>query len=415
MTNSTTQPPTRQTRFPIELIIAAGCAISLLSFGPRSAIGAFQRDILVDNGWTRDVFSIAIALQNLLWGLGQPLAGGFADRYGAVRVLIVGALLYAAGLALMGAATTPLMFDLSAGALVGFGLSGASFNLVLGAFGKLIPERRRPLAFGMGTAAGSLGQFLFSPLAVGLIQNFGWRETSYIFAGLMLLIAPLAFFLAAPRPTPHQQAGQDLSIGAAIARAFSHRSYVLLVIGFFTCGFQLAFITTHFQIYLTDQGLDPRVGGWAFAMIGIFNMVGSLSSGWLGARMPQRYILSFIYLSRAAATLAFLAIPPTPASALLFGAVTGLLWLSTVPPTSTLVSVMFGTTNFAMLFGFTFVSHQIGGFLGALLGGAIYEATGSYSIVWGLSIALGVASALINLPIVEKPAEPKVVAAPIRV
>ncbi len=399
-------------KIPVELIIAAGCAIAILSFGPRSAIGAFQRDVLVDNNWTRDVFSIAIALQNLLWGLGQPLAGGFADRFGAPRVLIVGALLYAAGLLVMGASTTPLMFDLSAGVLIGFGLSGASFNLVLGAFGRLVPENRRSMAFGFGTAAGSLGQFLFSPLAVGLIQSFGWRNTSYIFAAMMLAIVPLAFLLSAPRePAPAADAAPAPTIGEAIAQAFSHRSYVLLVTGYFTCGFQLAFITTHFQIYLTDKGLDPRIGGWAFAMIGIFNMVGSLASGWLGTRMPRRYLLAFIYFSRAVATLVFLLIPATPASAMMFGAVTGLLWLSTVPPTSSLVGVMFGQRNFAMLYGFTFVSHQIGGFLGALLGGTIYEATGSYTWVWILSIALGVASALINLPIEEKPAEPKVVAA----
>ena len=398
-------------KIPVNLIIAAGCAVAVLSFGPRSAIGAFQRDVLFDNNWTRDVFSLAIALQNLLWGLGQPVAGAFADRFGAVRVLIGGALLYAAGLVLMGMSTTPLMFDMSAGVLIGFGLSGASFNLVLGAFGRLVPENRRSMAFGFGTAAGSLGQFLFSPLAVGLIQSMGWRNTSYVFAAMMLAIVPLAFVLSTPKQPPASDTAPAPTIGQAIAQAFSPRSYVLLVAGYFPCGFQLAFLTTHFQLYLTDRGLDPRVGGWAFAMIGIFNMVGSLASGWLGSRMPRRYILSFIYLSRALTTLVFLVVPATPVSALAFGAVTGLLWLSTVPPTSSLVGVMFGTRFFAMLYGFTFVSHQIGGFLGALLGGAIYEATGSYSIVWQLSIALGVASALINLPIEEKPAPQRVATA----
>ncbi|MFV0280914.1 MAG: MFS transporter [Rhodoblastus sp.] len=408
---SNAETATKRARIPVELIIAAGCAISILSFGPRSSIGAFQRDILVDNVWTRDVFSLAIALQNLLWGLGQPLAGAFADKFGAVRVLIAGALMYAAGLALMGASTTPLMFDLSAGVLIGLGLSGASFNLVLGAFGRLVPENRRSMAFGFGTAAGSLGQFLFSPLAVGLIQSFGWRNTSYIFAVMMLAIVPLAFVLATPRQTQAASGEPAQTIGEAIRQAFTHRSYVLLVAGYFTCGFQLAFITTHFQIYLTDKGLDPRVGAWAFAMIGIFNMVGSLASGWLGTRMPRRYLLAFIYFSRALTTAVFLLVPASPASALVFGAVTGLLWLSTVPPTSSLVGTMFGTRNFAMLFGFAFVSHQIGGFLGALLGGSIYEATGSYMPVWVLSIVLGVASALINLPIEEKPAAPMVVRA----
>jgi len=367
--------------------------------------------VLFDNHWTRDVFSWAIALQNLVWGLGQPFAGAVADRFGAVRVLIAGSLLYAAGLALMAASHTPVVFGVSAGVLVGLGLSGSSFNLVLGAFGRLVPERRRSMAFGMATAAGSLGQFLFSPLAVGLIQQVGWRTTAAVFSALMLIVIPLAFALAAPREAQAAAAQKGPKLTTAIREAFAHRSYVLLVLGYFTCGFQLAFITTHFQIYLTDKGLDATVGGWAFAMIGIFNMVGSLGSGWLGNRMPRRYILSFIYFARAATTLIFLMIPATPASALAFGAVTGLLWLSTVPPTSSLVGLMFGTRNFAMLFGFTFVSHQIGGFLGALLGGTIYEATGSYSPVWALSIALGVASGLINLPIEERPAREQVVTA----
>ena len=413
MTDSAPSTAPARRQIPVNLVIAAGCAISILTFGPRSSIGAFQRDVLFDNHWTRDVFSIAIALQNLLWGLGQPFAGAVADRFGAVRVLIAGAALYAAGLAIMGVSTSPLAFDLSAGALIGLGLSGCSFNLVLGAFTKLVPEHRRSMAFGMGTAAGSLGQFLFSPLAVGLIQSVGWRDTSFIFAGLMLIVAPLALVLRAPRASaPAATAAEPaLSISGAIREAFGHRSYVLLVLGYFTCGFQLAFITTHFQIYLTDKGLDARTGGWAFAMIGIFNMVGSLSSGWLGQRMPRRYILSFIYFARAVTTFVFLMVPATPASALIFGATTGLLWLSTVPPTSSLIGVMFGTRYFSMLFGFAFVSHQLGGFLGALLGGALYEATGSYSIVWSLSIALGVLSALINLPIVERPVDRQVVAA----
>ena len=412
MTDASTA--TKKPRIPVEVIIAAGCAIAILSFGPRSAIGAFQRDVLVDNNWTRDVFSLAVAIQNLMWGLGQPLAGGFADRFGAPRVLIVGAALYAAGLVIMGLSTTPVVFGLSAGLLIGLGLSGASFNLVLGAFGRLVPENRRSMAFGFGTAAGSLGQFLFAPLAVALIQNFDWRNTSFIFAAMMTVIVPLSFFLAYPREAPAANAASAApapTILQAITQAFSHRSYVLLVIGYFTCGFQLAFITTHFQIYLTDKGLDPRIGGWAFAMIGIFNMVGSLASGWAGSRMPRRYILAFIYFSRALTTLIFLVVPATPASALVFGAVTGLLWLSTVPPTSSLVGIMFGQRNFAMLYGFTFVSHQIGGFLGALLGGTIYEATGSYTPVWMLSIFFGVASALINLPIEERPAAAKAVPA----
>ena len=396
----------RRIAFSPEAIILAGCTLAFISFGPRSTIGAFQKDILVDHGWTRDVFSLGIALQNLLWGLGQPFAGALADRYGAVRVLVGGALLYAAGLALMAVSSTPATFNLTAGALIGFGLSGCSFNLVLGAFGKLLPENRRSMAFGLGTAAGSFGQFVFSPLAVGLIQSVGWQTTTVAFGALSLLMVPLAFVLATPttqRPTGESGSAARQTTMQALVEAFGHRSFMLLTIGFFTCGFQLAFITAHFQIYLLDVGLSAQVGGWAFALIGVFNIVGSLSSGWLGNRMPRRYILSFIYLSRAAATVIFVLTPPTAVSAFAFAIASGLLWLSTVPPTSSLIGIMFGTRHFAMLYGFAFFSHQVGGFLGIWLGGVLFERTGSYDIVWWLSVALGVASALINLPIVERP------------
>jgi MFS family permease len=409
MTATAAPAPVR--RHTPEAVIIAGCAIALLTFGPRSAVGAFQSDILAGNGWTRDIFSFAIALQNLLWGVGQPFAGAVADRFGATRVLIVGALLYGAGVALMAWSTTPLLFNLSAGVLVGFGLSGASFNLVLGAFGKLLPESRRSMAFGLGTAAGSFGQFLFSPLAVGLIQAFGWRTTTVIFGLLMLAVAPLATVLATPpsaaapvtpgRPMAHR----DMGIGETLRQALRHRSYVLLVLGFFTCGFQLAFITAHFQIYLRDLSMSAQIGGWAFAVIGIFNIAGSLGAGWLGNRMPRRYILAFIYFARAISTALFIFLPASVPSVFLFAAVTGLLWLSTVPPTSSLVGVMFGVRYLAMLYGFAFFSHQLGGFLGVLLGGVLYERTGSYDIVWMLSIALGVISGLLNLPIAEKPAQ----------
>jgi MFS family permease len=389
-----------------ETIIIVGCLIGLLSFGPRSAVGAFQADILRDNNWTRDIFSLAIAVQNLVWGLGQPFAGAIADRFGTVRVLSFGALLYAAGLALMAYSTTPLVFNLSAGVLIGFGLSGASFNLVLGAFGKLLPESKRSMAYGFGTAAGSFGQFLFSPLAVALIQSFGWRTTTLIFAAMMLVIAPLSTVLATPTANAAQAQGgaREMTLGETLRQAFSHRSYVLLVLGFFTCGFQLAFVTAHFQIYLRDLNMSAQIGGWAFAVIGIFNVVGSLGAGWLGNHMPRRYILSFIYFARAVSTALFIFLPPSIPSVFLFAAVTGLLWLSTVPPTSSLVGVMFGTRYLAMLYGFAFFSHQVGGFLGVLLGGVLYEQSGSYQIVWLLSILLGVVSGLINLPIAERAA-----------
>jgi MFS family permease len=389
------------------VIVIAGCLIAMITFGPRATLGLFLTPWSSANGWGRDVFALALAIQNLLWGVGQPFAGAVADRYGTMRVLSGGALLYAAGLALMAYATTPGLLDLSAGVLIGFGLSGCSFNIVLAAFGKLVPEEWQSLSLGAGTAAGSFGQFLFSPLGVYLIQAFGWQTTLVIFGALILLVLPLSLALAAPPAASAAAPGAvpSASLRETLAEAFGHRSYVLLVLGFFTCGFQLAFITVHLPSYLIDRGLSVEVGGWTLAVIGIFNIIGSLASGWLGNKMPKRYLLSIIYFARALAVIAFISLPASPAVAIAWGAVTGLLWLSTVPPTSALVALMFGTRWLAMLFGFAFFSHQVGGFLGVWLGGVLFEQTGSYNVVWWLSVFFGVASALINLPIVEKPVE----------
>ena len=390
-------------RISPEMIIVAGCLISLLTFGPRSSLGAFQKDMLTANDWSREVFSIGIALQNLFWGIGQPFAGAVADRFGAVRVLCFGAVLYALGLVSMAYMSNAATYGITSGLLIGFGLSGCSFNLVLAAFSKLLPDSKRNMALGMGTAAGSLGQFLFNPLAVGLIGSVGWQSTFLIFAVTTLAVIPLSLSLATPAASRLPGQGAPQSVVGALREAFGHRSYVLLVLGFFTCGFQLAFITAHLQIYLTDKGLLPWVGGTALALIGLFNIAGSLSAGWLSGRVPKRYILSAIYLARSAITLVFLLLPASPASVFLYAAVSGLLWLSTVPPTSALVNLMFGARHMAMLYGFAFFSHQVGGFLGVWLGGRIFDQTGSYVFVWYLSIALGIISALINLPIVEKP------------
>jgi MFS family permease len=387
------------------VVVLCGCLIAMISFGPRSSLGFFLTPLSQTNHWGRDVFALALAIQNLLWGIGQPFAGAIADRFGTNRVLCVGAVLYALGLAIMAQSTTPEVLDLSAGVLIGLGLSGCSFNIVLGAFGKLLPEKWRPLSFGAGTAAGSFGQFLYSPIAVALMDKFGWQETLLIFGGVTLLILPLALALATPTVLTGQTATTKPTQSArqAFAEAFGHRSYVLLVLGFFTCGFQLAFITVHLPSYLIDRGLSAEIGGWTLAIIGVFNIVGSLGAGWLSNRMPKRYLLSAIYFIRAAAIVAFIILPASPFATLAFGAVTGLMWLSTVPPTSALVAVMFGTRWLAMLFGFAFFSHQVGGFLGVLIGGIAFERTGSYDLVWWLSVLFGVLSAVINLPIVEKP------------
>jgi MFS family permease len=388
-------------------VIFTGCALAMLTFGPRATAGLFQLPMTAAHGWGRDVFGLAIAIQNLLWGVGQPFAGAIADRFGTVRVLCFGALLYAIGLVVMAYASTPGMLHLGAGVLIGFGLAGCSFNLVIGAFSKLLPESWRPLAFGAGTAAGSFGQFLFPPFGNFLIESMGWQQALVVFAATLVLVLPLSLALATPPIAATGSAGPNAapsqSIAQALSEAFRHRSYVLLVLGFFTCGFQLAFITTHLPAYLRDANLSASVGGWTLAVIGLANAAGSLASGWLTARASKRWLLAWIYFARSAVMLAFILVPATPFSSIMFGLGIGLLWLSTVPPTSALVMLMFGTRYMAMLYGFAFFSHQVGGFLGVWLGGVLYEAYGSYNVVWWLSIALGIASAVINLPIEERP------------
>ena len=400
------------------VVLICGCLISMIGFGPRATLGFFLTPMSTTNGWGREVFALSVAIQTLLYGAAQPFSGAIADRFGTVRVIIAGTLLYAAGIFMMAHASTPETLFLSSGVLIGFGLSGCSFNLVISSFGKLLPESWRSLAFGAGTASGSFGQFLFSPLAVGLIDTVGWRTTLEVFAGLLLLIVPLAFAIATPRSdaAPASPRGlrqpdsetapsveQIQTYKQALAEALGHRSYILLVLGFFTCGFQLGFVTLHLPSYLIDRGLSAQVGGWTLGVIGLFNIVGAMLSGWLGGRMPKRYILAVIYFARALAVVFLVTMPASPAVALIYGAVTGLLWLSSVPPTAGLVAVMFGTRWMAMLFGIAFFSHQVGGFLGVYLGGLLYEQTGSYDIVWWLGVLFGVLSAVINLPIVEKP------------
>jgi len=399
-------------RLPI-IIALCGCAISVLTFGPRSSLGFFLTPLSQANGWGRDVFAFSLAIQNLLWGLGQPFAGAIADKYGAPRVLTVGILLYALGLYLTASATTPAMAHFSAGVLIGLGLSCSAVPMVIGALGKILPESWRYIAFGAVTAAGSFGQFLFSPIAVHLMGVYGWQQTLVIFSCVLLLAIPLSMMLNTPKKPAGTQsaAAPQQSVAQALSEAFGHRSYVLLVLGFFTCGFQLAFVTAHLPSYLADRGLSAEVGGWTLAVIGLFNIVGSLGAGWLATFLPKRYILSFIYFARAISIVAFIMVPASATATLIFGAVTGLLWLSTVPPTSGLVVVMFGTRWLTMLFGFAFFSHQVGGFLGVWLGGLVFERTGSYDTVWWLAVLFGVLSALINLPIVEKPVQRPVPAA----
>jgi len=393
-------------RTPLVILICGGL-IGAIGFGPRAALGLFLTPMSAANGWSREVFSLALAIQVIVWGTAQPFVGAVADRFGSLRVLSAGAVLYCIGLSLMAYSRTPAMLDLSAGVLTGLGIAGSSFTIVIAAFSQLMPPHIRSLAFGVGTAAGSFGQFLFSPLAVGFIEWFGWQHALVAFGLITLTIIPLSMAVSTPPMDHgvHHDAPKPQSLRHALIEAFGHRSYVLLVLGFFTCGFQLLFITVHLPAYLIDRGLSVDAGAWALGVIGLFNIIGSIGSGWLGDRMPKRYLLSIIYLLRSVAVIAFISLPVTTGSAIAFGAVMGVLWLSTVPPTSALVAIMFGTRWMATLFGFAFFSHQVGGFLGVWLGGLLYAGTGSYNVVWWLSVALGVVSAIINLPIIEKPIE----------
>ena len=388
----------------ILLILVCGSLIAMLGFGPRSTLGFFLTPMSAANGWGRDVFALALALQMLLWGAAQPFIGAIADRFGPVLVLSLGALLYAIGFAWMTYATTPGEMYLSAGVLIGFGLAGSSFTVVIGAFGKLLEPKWRSLSFGFGTAAGSFGQFLFSPLAVALNSTLDWHTTLLIFAAVVLFIMPLSLALAKPADTvtASQQALLQTA-PAALREALVHRSYIYLVLGFFTCGFQIFFITVHLPAYLVDRGLSADIGAYTIGTVGLFNIVGSITAGYLSNKMPKRYLLAGIYYLRSIAIAIYIAMPVSVASSLIFGAVMGLLWLSTVPPTNALVVVMFGTRWLTMLAGFAFFSHQVGGFLGVWLGGVVFERSGSYDPIWWLAILLGILAGLINLPIKELP------------
>ncbi len=408
MTVQTGEPakPLAKVRMTPELIIAVGCLVAIITFGPRASLGQFQLPILGDFPITSASFSTAMALQYLFWGLGQPFSGAMADKYGTGKVIAFGAVFYALALWLMVYSRSNTTFILTQGVLFGLALSACSFNLIIGAFQKMLPPSKRSFGFGVGTAAGSFGQFLFTPLAGGMIQEIGWQNTAFIFVGIILTAIPLALCLSGDPVKEKNDFAADLpgqTMREALTEAFKHKSYILLVLGFFTCGFQLAFVTIHFQRYVVESGLPANVGYWAFALVGIFNIVGSIGSGWAAARFPKRWILSFIYGSRAAVTLLFISMPPTAFSTYLFGILSGLLWLSTVPPTSGLIGVMFGSRYFSTLYGLAFLSHQIGGFSGLMLSGYLRDATGSFLILWWLSIGFGIFSALVNLPIIEKP------------
>ena len=383
-------------------IVVAGCLIALITFGLRTSLGLFTAPLSLVRGWDRETFALAIAVQNLLGGLGQPFAGAVADRYGAGRVLAVGGLVYTAGAVLMAQSTSAATLTLTGGVLIGLGLSGASFAIVLAAFARLVPPERRSWALGIGTAAGSLGQFLFAPLGQAFIGEYGPVTALVLLSSFVALVPLLALVLTGRGDEEELDAEPAVSARQAIRGALAHPSYVLLTCGFFVCGFHIAFISTHLPPYLTDLGFSGSLAAWSLALIGLFNVIGAYSAGVLGGMQSKRLLLSGIYFSRGVLFALFVLVPKTPFVVLLFAACMGLLWLSTVPPTSGLVAVMFGTRHVGMLFGFVFLSHQVGAFIGAWLGGVVYEATGGYDLMWWLSIALGLAAAVVHLPINER-------------
>ncbi|WAP69886.1 MFS transporter [Jiella pelagia] len=391
------------------IAIGAGCLIALLTFGPRSAIGFFQLPMLMDTGWSRDEFAIAIAIQNLCWGAGQPLFGAIADKFGTARVLILSGLLYAAGLALTAVAPSPFFLTIGSGVLVGLGVASGSFGIVLAAFARRVSAEQRSFVFGLGTAAGSAGMFLFAPLSQALIDSYGWSDALLVLSAIMLLVPLLSFALRGNGQTRRDLKPEiEQTMGAALREAFATRSFLLLTSGFFVCGFQVAFITAHFPAFLADVGIAPKWAVISMALIGFFNIIGSISSGIIGQRVSKPHFLAWIYIGRSIVVTVFLLTPITPATVVVFAVVMGLLWLSTVPPTNALVAIMFGTKYLGLLGGLVFFSHQIGSFLGVWLGGYLYEIYGTYDVVWWLGVILGLFAALMHWPIretaVERPA-----------
>ncbi|MCD7109019.1 MFS transporter [Rhizobium sp. DKSPLA3] len=386
------------------LIILSGSLVAMLTFGPRSAMGFFQLPMLADLGWDRTTFGLAMALQNLCWGLSQPFFGAMADKYGTWRVLAISGLLYATGLIVMAFATATVWLHVGGGVLVGLAVGAGSFGTILSAFARNVTPEQRSMAFGIGTAAGSAGMFLFAPLSQGLVSAFGWSDSLVILGAMMLIVPLVAIPLRGNASSGSQsQSVYKQSIGQALKEALGHKSYLLLVSGFFVCGYQVAFITAHFPAYIGDIGIDARYAVIALALIGFFNIIGSLSAGVIGQRYSKPYFLSLIYIGRSIVVSAFLLLPQSPLTVILFAIAMGLLWLSTVPPTNALVAIMFGTRHLGLLGGIVFLSHQIGSFLGVWMGGYLYDHFGSYDPVWWIGVVLGLFAALVHWPIEEKP------------
>ena len=384
-------------------VLICGAAIVTLSMGIRHGFGLWLQPVTQAQNWTRETFAFAIAIQNIAWGISGIFAGMVADRFGAFKVIIVGAILYALGLVGMAHSPTPFLFSMSAGVLIGMAQAGTTYAVIYGVIGRNVAADRRSWAMGVAAAAGSFGQFLMVPTEGFLISHFGWQEALVILGIAALLIVPLSWGLREPGFSGGTVPPREQSIMQALREAFKYPSFQLLMAGYFVCGFQVVFIGVHMPSYLKDKGLSPQVASYALALIGLFNVFGTYAAGALGQRMPKKNILSFIYFTRAVAITVFLLVPLSPMSVYVFSSVMGVLWLSTVPPTNATVAQIFGVAHLSMLGGFVFFSHQVGSFMGVWLGGFLYDRTGSYDIVWYIAIALGIFAGLINLPIKEAP------------
>lgn len=382
-------------------VLICGGLLVTLSMGIRHGFGLFNLPITQTHGWSRETFAFALALQNLMWGISQPFAGALADKYGAFRIMLVGAALYVAGLVVMAMATTGFAFASGAGILIGIAQSGTTYSVVYGIIGRVASPEKRVWAMGIAAAAGSFGQFLMIPVEQGLISGVGWQNALFVMAIMASMMLPLAFTLREGND-PGRHAASQQTIGQAVREAFGNRNFQLLTLGYFVCGFQVVFIGVHLAPYLKDSGLtDPKIATVALALIGLFNVFGTYTAGALGQRLPKRYLLAFIYFSRSIVITAYLLLPLTAASTWVFAALMGALWLSTVPLTNGIIAQVFGVQYLSMLSGVVFFSHQIGSFLGAWLGGYLYDRTGNYDTVWIIAIGLGVVAALVNLPIRE--------------
>ncbi len=384
-----------------------GCLIAATSFGTRATYGLFTVPISAGFGWTREVFAFTFAVQNLCWGIGQPLAGPLVNLYGPFRVLAGGGVLFAAGIALMPFSSTPLLIVLTSGVMVGLAMGAASNVTVMAVIGRLVTKEKRSWALGLVTAAASFGQFVLAPTGSTLIDHFGWKAAALTIAGLAMLVPLYAMAFSGisleKPPMAGATATREAELGETVLAGMKHPSYVLLFTGFFVCGFQLSFITAHLPAYLKDREIG-EIAGWTVAAIGLFNIIGSYGAGLLGARRSNKILLCWIYLARSAIITLFITLPPSPAVSIMFGVFAGILWLSTVPLTSALVAMMFGTRHLGTMFGIVFLGHQIGSFFGAWLGGHLYVQTGSYDTIWWITIALGIAAAALHYVIDEKPA-----------